>query len=250
METEVARRRINLIAGHFAATDDLAATHVFPMNCSSSLNSLIRRRDNRMYFARQGSSSQACFMRQVSIEQGISAQPGMPPKCSSSANERSSIASEVPLFSRPARMEPKFPKFGVVPPMMQDCKLSAPDPPKFSRPNRRIGGQKQFRSKKKMHAPESDGMKRSPRMDVAESRCNYVVTVELPGVGINDIRVEVHDQNLIVMGKSSNQWWKVASYSNDSVSAYHKREIFRGPYHVVWPLPAGVNKDCVSAEFV
>lgn len=31
MEKQAARRRINLIAGHFAPTDDLSASHVFPM---------------------------------------------------------------------------------------------------------------------------------------------------------------------------------------------------------------------------
>ncbi|XVF01664.1 hypothetical protein REPUB_Repub04eG0107700 [Reevesia pubescens] len=38
-------------------------------NCSGSLNSVIQRCDNRMYFARQGSSYQAYFMRQVSREE-------------------------------------------------------------------------------------------------------------------------------------------------------------------------------------
>ncbi|XVE97543.1 hypothetical protein REPUB_Repub03eG0028300 [Reevesia pubescens] len=38
-------------------------------NCSGSLNSVIQRCDNRMYFACQGSSYQAYFMRQVSREE-------------------------------------------------------------------------------------------------------------------------------------------------------------------------------------
>lgn len=38
------------------------------------------------------------------------------------------------------------------------------------------------------------GIEWSPRMDVAESRRSYVMTVEIPGVNINDIRVEVDDQ--------------------------------------------------------
>lgn len=31
-------------------------------------------------------------------------------------------------------------------------------------------------------------------MDIAECGCNYVMTVEVPGVSMNDIRVEVDDQ--------------------------------------------------------
>lgn len=34
----------------------------------------------------------------------------------------------------------------------------------------------------------------SPRMDIAECGCNYVITVEVPGVSTKDIRVEVDDQ--------------------------------------------------------
>lgn len=30
-------------------------------------------------------------------------------------------------------------------------------------------------------------------MDVAESRLNYMIMVELPGVNVNDIKVEVSD---------------------------------------------------------
>jgi hypothetical protein len=38
-------------------------------NYNSILNSVIRRRDNGMHFARQGSASQAYFMRQATIEE-------------------------------------------------------------------------------------------------------------------------------------------------------------------------------------
>lgn len=39
----------------------------------------------------------------------------------------------------------------------------------------------------------SAGIEWSPRMDVAESESKYVITVEVPGVSISDIRVEVDD---------------------------------------------------------
>lgn len=37
------------------------------------------------------------------------------------------------------------------------------------------------------------GIEWSPRMDVAESEGKYVIMVEVPGVSIGDIRVEVDD---------------------------------------------------------
>ncbi|KAL4622347.1 hypothetical protein ACB092_06G290600 [Castanea dentata] len=279
MEIQAARRRINLIAAHFSPTDDISVTKVLPMNCSSSLNSVLRRRDNRMFFARQGSVSQANFMRQATIEENCSSeQATIEEKCNSNLNSviqrcdnrmffarQGSVSqanfmrqatteeinpaesdlplkpsgykgsyndSEAPLFSRPVKKEPDF--ANVAHPVVQGCMLTVPEPPKFAGPGRRTNGRIEW----------------SPRMDVAESGCNYVVTLEIPGVNRHDIRVEVDDQKLTVQGRRSTQYWKASGFSNDSISAYHKQEILQGPYQVVWPLPANVNKDSVSAEFL
>ena len=151
MQSQAVRRRINTIAGHFAAADDIsrAATNIFPLNCNGSLNSVIRRSDNRMYFARQGSSSQGYFMRQASTEPFRCGQASMPLKCGSSASEGSSNFVEAPCFSRPAKTEPNFPNVGVIQSMVQECNLSSPEPPNFARPNRRISGHQQTCSPKK-----------------------------------------------------------------------------------------------------
>uniref|UniRef100_A0A2P2KCP9 Small heat-shock protein n=1 Tax=Rhizophora mucronata TaxID=61149 RepID=A0A2P2KCP9_RHIMU len=86
-------------------------------------------------------------------------------------------------------------------------------------------------------------------MNVAESARNYIITVEVPGVNANDIRVEVDDKNLRVLGNRSIQNWRMTAGSRDLISAYHKREILQGPYQVAWPLPLDVNRDNVCAEF-
>ncbi|XP_035540786.1 uncharacterized protein LOC108982757 [Juglans regia] len=284
METQVARRRINLISAHFApSTDDVSLTNVLPMNCSSSLNSVVRRGDNRMHFARQGSASQGYFMRQAtieershkcdsisdsvvrrcdnrmhfarqgsgsqgyfmrqaSIEEVTSAESDVPHK--SSGYESSYNIFEAPLFSGPKRKEPNSAHTGQ--PMVQGCILTMNETPKFSRPS----GRRKLHDEKRIHSSESEGIEWTPRMDIAESGRNYVMMVEIPGVNTNDIRVEVDDQKLAVRGIRSTQDWKVAGCSNGSISSYHKREISRGPYQVVWPLPAGVNKDGISAEFL
>ncbi|XP_015881310.2 uncharacterized protein LOC107417223 [Ziziphus jujuba] len=249
MEAEAVRRRVNVISAHLVAIDDLSATHVLPMNCSSSLNSVIPRYDNKMYFARQGSASQSSFMRQASSEKVFSAQSGMPLKCPGSANE-GFYSSECPLFSRSSRTGPNLPTVGATQPMTRGYKLSPAEPPKFARPSRQTNQQKELYTKMKASASESNVIEWSPRMDVAECGGNYVMTVEVPGVSINDIRVEVDDRKLTITGKRSSQLWKVAGCSNDLISTYHKREILRGPYEVVWPLPPNVNKDSVSAEFL
>lgn len=45
-----------------------------------------------------------------------------------------------------------------------------------------------------LHSTKIAAFRWSPRMDVAESGRNYVITVEIPGVNIDDIRVEIDDQ--------------------------------------------------------
>ncbi|KAE8694444.1 hypothetical protein F3Y22_tig00110783pilonHSYRG00248 [Hibiscus syriacus] len=249
MENEAARRRISNIAAHFSPNDDiLSVAHLLPMNCSGSLNYVVRRCDNRMHFARQGSAYQACFMRQVSRAERTAPQPAAPSKSSCSP---SSGASEGPLFSRPKMMDPNFSNLAANQPLSLDWRLSMPDPPMFARPNKSTNEEMPLQSMEKTCWPRSNGTEWSPRMDVAESGRDYVIMVEIPGVGISDIRVEVDDHKLTVTGERSSRCWKVASDSlNDSTAEYHKREILQGPYKVVWPLPANANRDSVSAEFL
>ncbi|KAF5956609.1 hypothetical protein HYC85_003834 [Camellia sinensis] len=213
MESQLVRRRMNTIAGHFATAvaDDIAAaaSHIFPLNCSSSLNSVIRRCDNRMHFARQGSSSQACFMRQASTstEQVSSAQSCVYlNKSCGSANEGSSNAFEAPLFSRPiARMQQDYPNVSSIQPVVEKC-----DQPHLS-------------------------LQSFP--DQTEKLMNNCI----PAPGTEYTLFNLRDlsgpqewmwQNLdaitflrlTVVAKNSNQCWRVAS-SNDT---YHKREISQG----------------------
>ncbi|KAJ7960708.1 putative Small heat-shock protein [Quillaja saponaria] len=243
MESEVIRRRINTIAAHFASNDDIPATHIIPLNCSSSLNSVISRRDNKMYFARQASDSLGHFMRQALAEEARST-PSVPPKSYGSASEGSYNASEAPFFSRPAKVDSNV---SMAQSATYGSILTACEPPKFARPST-ISGDKQFRSRK-IYNSANRGIEWSPRMDVVESERKYLVTVEVPGVSTGDIRVEVDDQKLSVTGKRFTNSWKVSG-SKDSLLTYHKREILHGPYEVLWPLPTNVNKDGVSAEFL
>lgn len=233
-----------MIAAHLAAHDDItaSATHLLPMSCSSSLNSAIPRYDNRMYYARQSSSSQACFMRLNSSEQGSHTESASTFKANNCAKKCSS-ASEGPMFSRPTNKKFQY--------TAEDCKYNetAEEAPKFARPHTMTNEAMHFQLKERRNGLESNGGEWSPRMDVAESGSMYVVSIELPGVNIGDIKVEVSDKSLIVYGNRSTQC-KVSSYLNGLVSAYHKKEIVQGPYRVFWPLPSNVNKDRISAEFV
>ncbi|KAK1287721.1 18.3 kDa class I heat shock protein [Acorus calamus] len=319
-----ADRRVSRIADHISpATDDSLTSHphhLLPMNCSSSLNSVIPRYDNKVLFARQGSTSQAYFMRQVSHKQNDD-QDFSPPQDTNlkySTFVSKNVAHEhsgMPLFSRPAKIGFHLPNPTYHSTVKQECqKSSENESPKFARPSTGSSEKKQCpwvamkqhsslngihlfsrpvqmgfhlpnptdqstenrecqkssidkspkfgrpstgSNEKKQHQlvgmnqnSSPNGLEWSPRMDVAESGCNYIVTIELPGVSIVDIRVEVDDKNLIVTGQRSIQLWKVKNNSEKPYPTFHRREILQGPYQVIWPLPKNVNKDGVSAEFV
>ncbi|MED6137957.1 hypothetical protein PIB30_069851 [Stylosanthes scabra] len=248
MESELVRRRVNLIASHFASADDISATHVLPMNCSGSLNSVLRRCDNKLYFARQSSESHGYFMRQISAEEGSPTPKtiGAVYDHQSPANTRAPCFAKpesTPFFARPERA-PCFARPAVQQPLapVQGGEFSTLETPPFSRPGKPLPRGDQLHS-------EVNGTGWSPKMDVAESKGKYVITVEVPGVRINDIRVEVDDQKLSVKGRRTTSYMTVAGSPNASFSSYHRREILYGPCEAVWPLPSGVNKDHISAEF-
>ncbi|MCD9560900.1 hypothetical protein HAX54_019723 [Datura stramonium] len=230
MESQIVRRRVNMIAAHLAAHDDIsaAATHLFPM----------------------------CNLFSV----GSCTESALPFKSNDCA-KKTSGASEGPMFSRPTNKKFHF--------TAQGCKYheTAAEAPKFARPRTRTNEASHFQLKERRNGLESNGKQRRcfALIGVFFAGINNEVngllgwmlqnledvcrSIELPGVNISDIKVEVSDKSLIVSGSRSTQC-KVASYLNDLVSAYHKKEIVQGPYRVFWPLPSNANKDRVSAEFV
>ncbi|KAK7276793.1 hypothetical protein RIF29_17939 [Crotalaria pallida] len=192
METELVRRRVHMIASHFPPTEDISPTLLLPMNCSGSLNSVLRRCDNKVYFARQASASQGYFMRPTSVEEGSSTS-FIAPKTQGGAASESPSNARAPCFARPARTESDFSNSMFLQmPLVQGYDFTTPDPPTFARPIRQtIRGDPLHFERKTCH---SNGIKWSPRMDVTESEGKYVITVEVPGVSSSDIRVEVDDQ--------------------------------------------------------
>lgn len=240
-EAITATRRLAAIASHFPATtyDSVSAASLLPLNCSGSLNSVIRRCDNRTYFARQASSAQSCFMRQTSADEKTIPQNCPSPKCSTTRMNGFPAASEAPLFSRPVQ--------GL--------------PPQFSRPAKEelcFSLDSTNQQLEYWKRPSNPGLPKfaragtgwSPSSDIAECERNYIMTVELPGANVEDLRVEVDDRNLTVTGRRSAIFQKVAAGAKDSIYGYHKREILQGPFRVSWPLPSNVNKDNVCAEFL
>ncbi|KAL2937501.1 hypothetical protein RDABS01_020950 [Bienertia sinuspersici] len=252
MEGQVVRRRIRTISGHLSAgilTEDATApnTHLIPLNCSSNFSSTLKRLDNRLLFARQASDSQGQFMRQAtSTMEQENLQDARPGACSAKCrNEAKPTAAAPPSFSRPGSTGPLFARpvqkeqscsdIGTTESLKHDKSML----PASERSSSATPQEKQVTCTRQMVASKTMVCGWSPRINVIESNSRCVITVELPGVEINDIRVEMDDKNIIVRGNRSMKWWKTTGGLNDSFTTYHRREISQGPYQVVWPLPPG-----------
>jgi len=255
MENASARRRIQQIACHLAAHKEGGSALLLPMSCSGATKSMIRRFDNMVFFARQGSSSQGYFMRQVTIKQYPDhgevkeSQLDATSECASNV----SAACQDPMFSKAVEFQQgsaeSIESIEIPQQSQQNIQSAAARSPLFAKPT--IGSNKGNNTTPVEGHLTGQQMNScnewSPRMNVAESGSDYVVTIELPGVSASSIRVEVDDERLIVTGQRSTEWWR---YGNEKSAVYHKRELSEGPYRVVWNLPGNSNKDAVSAEFV
>ncbi|CAH8354403.1 unnamed protein product [Eruca vesicaria subsp. sativa] len=279
LDSTTAKRRLSTVAAHFPSVtnDPISTASLVPLNCSSSLNSVIRSCDNKIAFARQASSEQGFFMRQASTDQFIPQTGAITLKNSvirrgdnrlyfarQASSAQGPFMRQASTDERTILQDSASTKSFAIPSSQQQPLLSRPEyaPPQFSKPTAKaeflVSSDLLNQPKKNLEKPYNPDLPKlanpggvwSPRSNVAEYEHNYVVAVELPGASINDIRVEVDNINLTVTGRRTAVCQKVDAGTKGSICGYHKQEILQGPFKVSWPLPSNVNKDNVSAEFM
>lgn len=81
----------------------------------------------------------------------------------------------------------------------------------------------------------------TPRVDVKETEKEMTVTAELPGVKKDDIDVQLLNDTLVLSGEKTNQ-------KEESKANYHRTECYYGYFQRVLPLPAGLDRDAISAN--
>ncbi|KAG7645314.1 putative alpha crystallin/Hsp20 domain, HSP20-like chaperone [Arabidopsis thaliana] len=271
-ESITARRRLAAFAAHFPATsyDSASTASLVPLNCSSNLNTVIQRCDNKISFARQASSEQGFFMRPASPDDvlenlGMNLKNTVVRRGDNRLYFARQASSAQGFFMRQASTnERTIPqdaaastKFSATKTTGFDSSSPAYAAPHFSKPAKEDIFFPSLSPNLQKERPKLDlpklanlGTVWSPRSNVAESTHSYVVAIELPGASINDIRVEVDNTNLTVTGRRTSICQKVDAGTKASILGYHKQEILQGPFKVSWPLPSNVNKDNVSAEFM
>ena len=79
-----------------------------------------------------------------------------------------------------------------------------------------------------------------PALNIYENQEALTVTAEVPGMGPEDLHIEVEENNLILRGER-----KIA-HEEEKVS-YHRREREAGTFHRIFSLPVAVDASQVRA---
>eukprot|EP00249_Psilotum_nudum_P011701 c23332_g1_i2 orf=505-1323(-) len=259
MEEEMRKtplRRMYGIACHLGVIQQAASSgSVGALVCSAGSGAPGSRKDNKVFYARQGSHTQAFYMRQVTgkqvaffNEEDIEfSSPAYGPK-------DTNWLTDTILKSEQHHSSALFGKPNVDLKGSQESVRNVLDKgPLFARPaddgSDKVTVPGAWLQRDIRHKSKSFGLEWFPRMDVVESSSDFVVTIELPGVNADGIHVEVNNNSLIVTGTRNTEWWSTAN-SVVGQPVYHRRELAQGPYRAVWCLPDNIKIDSVSAEFV
>ncbi|MBO8152607.1 MAG: Hsp20/alpha crystallin family protein [Candidatus Marinimicrobia bacterium] len=81
-----------------------------------------------------------------------------------------------------------------------------------------------------------------PAVDIEEKDKEYYVTVELPGVKKNDVKVAVKDNLLMISGEKKSE-------KEEKGKNYHRSERVFGSFQRTFRLPELVDQDNISAEY-
>lgn len=81
-----------------------------------------------------------------------------------------------------------------------------------------------------------------PKVDISESRKQYTLTVEVPGVDEKDLELSVEDDTLIIRGEKRYE-------KTDEDEQFHRVERTYGAFQRVISLPADADADRIEATF-
>ncbi len=83
----------------------------------------------------------------------------------------------------------------------------------------------------------------NPSCDVSESKDNYLITFDVPGVKKEDIKIEVHDSKLVISGERQREF----SEQDGGNTLRHER--FYGKFERSFILPSTVAAEKIEAHY-
>lgn len=82
----------------------------------------------------------------------------------------------------------------------------------------------------------------APSTNVAETETAYEVTVDLPGIKPEEVKVEMQEGNLMVTGERSEE-------KETKEKTFHRVERRHGKFYRAIPLGGTVNEENITAEY-
>ena len=82
----------------------------------------------------------------------------------------------------------------------------------------------------------------SPQSDAAASDAGYEINMELPGVSPDDVKIELHDDNLMIQGEKRTQ-------RKEEGRTYFFSERTFGSFQRSYRLPSDADADGITATF-
>jgi HSP20 family protein len=82
----------------------------------------------------------------------------------------------------------------------------------------------------------------SPSVDISETKDDFVVKAELPGLEAKDVNVSISGDVLTIKGEKKSE-------EEEKDEHYHRVERYSGSFQRVFQLPSGVKADKVEANF-
>lgn len=81
-----------------------------------------------------------------------------------------------------------------------------------------------------------------PSMDISETKDNFIVKAELPGLEVKDVNVSISGDLLIIKGEKKKE-------KEEKGEHYHYVERYSGSFQRVFQIPTSVRGDKVKATF-
>jgi HSP20 family protein len=92
--------------------------------------------------------------------------------------------------------------------------------------------------------PEWQGLERFPTLNVSETKNEFTVTAELPGMSASDVKVDYTDGVLTIKGEKEKEETK-----EEDDRTYYLYERRYGSFQRSLPFPGGIDEDKITAEF-
>ncbi len=94
----------------------------------------------------------------------------------------------------------------------------------------------------RLFAPSGAQRRWLPAMDLTETTDEFVLTADLPGLGEDDVKIELVDRVLTVSGERTRE-------RTDEKAGYRRVERAFGSFTRALTLPEGVDGEAISASF-